>query len=157
LKTILVQACCGPCACDPTIFNEYSKIFYFNGNNFDCRNEYDSRLHAMRLVSKGTIVELYVPREFKTCEECIKYRLSECAKTAKEYGFDCFSTTLTISPHKDTALVNRLGKEVEKEVGVPFIERDLKKNGGYQRSVAISKQMGLYRQNYCGCAKSVRQ
>jgi len=153
MKTILVHACCGPCACAAT-YEDYCYTFYFNGNNFDSRNEYDKRLFAMKQVSMGVIVELYNPKEFISCEECIRYRLLMCAKTAKEYGFDCFSTTLTISPHKDTALVNRIGKEVEKEVGVPFVEKDLKKNGGYQRSVEISKRMGLYRQTYCGCKRS---
>ena len=129
-------------------------MFYFNGNNFDIRNEYDSRFHAMRMVCAGVVAELYIPREFKTCEDCIRYRLHGCAKTAKEWGFDCFSTTLTISPHKDTAEVNKIGRQVAAEVGIPFIEKDLKKNGGYQRSVTISKQMGLYRQTYCGCSRS---
>jgi len=158
MKNMLVQACCGPCACALKDCTEYCVVFYFNGNNFHNRNEYDSRFHAMRLVSMGTVQELYTgPKEFKTCEDCIKYRLHACAKTAKEFGFDCFTTTLTVSPHKDTQLVNRLGREVAKEIGVPFIEYDLKKNNGFQKTVEMSKQLGLYRQNYCGCAKSVRQ
>ena len=139
------------------MFEGFCVVYHFNGNNFDNRNEYDKRLFALRKVSPGTIVELYMPREFANCDECVRYRLMACAKTAKEYGFDCFSTTLTISPHKDTVTVNRIGREVSKEVGLPFIEKDLKANDGFKKSVEISKKMGLYRQNYCGCKNSVRK
>jgi len=158
MKKLLVQACCGPCATSLVNCTDYCMMFYFNGNNFKDRTEFDSRFYAMRLVSIGTIKELYTgPIEFKTCEECIRYRLRMCAKTAKEMEFDCFTTTLTVSPHKDTVLINRIGREVAQDFGIPFIEYDLKKNNGFQKTVEMSKKLGLYRQNYCGCEKSVRQ
>jgi predicted adenine nucleotide alpha hydrolase (AANH) superfamily ATPase len=138
--------------------SQYCVVYYFNGNNFDCRNEYDTRLYALRRAVSGQsiIAELYMPKEFATCEDCIRYRLEKTAQTAKEQGFDCFTTTLTVSPHKNTALVNRIGKEAGAKWGVEFLEFDLKKNNGFAKSVEKSKELGLYRQNYCGCAKSVR-
>jgi predicted adenine nucleotide alpha hydrolase (AANH) superfamily ATPase len=111
----------------------------------------------MLTVDKNTIVEKYIPRTFENCEQCIAYRLTRCAEYAKSRGYDCFTTTLTISPHKDTAMVNKIGRDVSAFYGVPFLELDLKKNGGFARSVEMSKKLGLYRQNYCGCARSVRK
>ena len=158
MKSMLVQACCGPCACALKDNTDFCVVFYFNGNNFNTRNEYDQRLFAVKQVSPGTIVELYTgPKEFASCEDCIRYRLHACAVTAKEYGFDCFSTTLTVSPHQESQVINQIGREVSAQTGVPFIEFDLKKNNGFQKTVEMSKKLGLYRQNYCGCAKSVRQ
>ena len=156
MKKLLVQACCGPCACDPSMF-EGCVIYYFNGDNFDTKNEYESRLYALRRVCSGIILDLYNPKEFTDCQDCIRYRLQKCAETAKNHGFDCFTTTLTVSPHKNTAMINRIGREVGKAVGIPFVEYDLKKDGGFEKTVKISKELGLYRQKYCGCARSVRQ
>ena len=158
MQKLLVQACCGPCACDTSMFEGYSTIYFFNGDNMNTRSEYDSRLFALRRVAQGLIVDMYNgPIEFAVCEDCIRYRLRAAARAAKKHGFDCFTTTLTVSPHKNTAMVNRIGREVAAEVGMPFLELNLKSNDGFARTVKISKELGLYRQNYCGCAKSVRQ
>ena len=159
---MLLQACCGPCACRQEAFADYDVTIFFCGNNFDSSQEYSRRLEALKIVNeklyggKKAIVIPYNPQIFDTCEDCIRERLQQCATAAKEHGFDCFSTTLTVSPHKNTALVNKIGSDVAKDVGVPFIEMNLKKSGGFYKTVEISKQLGLYRQNYCGCAKSVR-
>jgi len=152
-----MQACCGPCGADAFSYSHFNFTYFFNGDNFDTINEYNKRLEAMSTVDKNAIVEPYVARVFAECEDCIGYRLRRCAEVAKSRGFDCFSTTLTVSPHKNTELVNRIGREVAGEVGVPFVEFDLKKNGGFAKSVQRSKELGLYRQRYCGCAKSVIQ
>ena len=153
MKKLLVQACCGCCA---TSFEKGDVTYFFNGDNFDTINEYKKRLEAMLTVDKDCIVEGYEAKVFDSCEECIAYRLRRCAEVALERGFDCFTTTLTVSPHKDSAMVNRIGREVAAEVGVPFLELDLKKNNGFAKSVARSKQLGLYRQRYCGCGESRR-
>jgi len=168
MQKLLVQACCGGCASsDPTdyLYGEINRAdtfirFFFNGDNFDTSEEYRRRLAAFNTVSKHykieSIVEPYSEKIFEKCEDCIKYRLECCAQVAKEQNFDCFTTTLTVSPHKDTATVNQIGREVAVEYGVPFLELDLKKNGGFEKTVKASKELGIYRQNYCGCAKSRR-
>ena len=91
----------------------------------------------------------------KRCTECFKLRLTESAKKAKEYGFDYFSTTLTVSPHKNSQLLNELGKEISNRYSVKYLYSDFKKKEGYKRSVQLAKQYELYRQNYCGCEFSV--
>ena len=147
--SVLFHACCGPCA---TVL--IRQQFYFNGDNFISRDEYDKRLEAMLKVGSDTIVEPYNPKTFDTCEACIKHRLEKCAQTARQNGFTAFSTTLTVSPHKNTAMINEIGRAVSAEVGIPFIELDLKKGNGFARTVAMSRELGLYRQNFCGCKKS---
>jgi predicted adenine nucleotide alpha hydrolase (AANH) superfamily ATPase len=97
------------------------------------------------------------PEGGKRCEACYRLRLFETAKKAKELGFEFFATTLTISPLKSADVLNRIGKEAEKATGVIYIESDFKKKGGYARSIELSREYGLYRQNFCGCVFSKRQ
>ena len=85
------------------------------------------------------------------CTVCYKLRLTKTAQTAKETGFDYFTTTLTVSPLKDAERLNAIGLELADSLGVKWLPSDFKKKGGYLRSVELSKQFGLYRQNYCGC------
>jgi len=85
------------------------------------------------------------------CERCFYFRLKETAKQAKKLGYDCFATTLTTSPHKNSGVINRIGHEVEREIGVKYLVSDFKKGGGFLRSLEIAKKLDLYRQNYCGC------
>lgn len=85
------------------------------------------------------------------CSICFRLRLEETARKAKELGFDLFGTTLTVSPHKNAELINAIGLGIEKEVGIKFLESNFKKNNGYKRSVELSKENNIYRQNYCGC------
>ena len=134
---------------------------FYNGDNMDTEQEFGKRLEAVRVVAErlgaGVIVEPYIPHVFGGCEDCIRHRLCRCARVARAFGYDAFTTSLTVSPHKDTKMVNRIGREVGEAEGVRFIELDLKKKDGFGKSVRASKELGLYRQNYCGCAKSVRQ
>ena len=85
--------------------------------------------------------------------------MSKTAQKAKELGFDCFGTTLTVSPHKNSILINAIGKSVEDEEKIEFIEGNYKKQDGYKKSVELSKKYDLYRQNYCGCkfARSMQE
>ncbi|MBQ8427427.1 MAG: epoxyqueuosine reductase QueH, partial [Clostridia bacterium] len=87
----------------------------------------------------------------KRCEKCFGLRLNKTAKYAKENNFDYFTTTLTVSPLKNAELLNLTGKAVSECVGVKFLPSDFKKKNGYLRSIELSKEFGLYRQNYCGC------
>lgn len=105
-------------------------------------------------VSKGFENE---PERGARCTECFKLRLGETAKLAKEQGFDYFCTTLTISPLKNAELLNEIGHELEKQYGVKWLVSDFKKNNGYLRSTEISKEYGMYRQDYCGCVFSKRE
>ena len=85
------------------------------------------------------------------CEKCFYVRLLQTAKYAKEKGFDVFATTLSVSPHKNSEVINRVGQEISQIVGIEFLAESFKKKDGYLRSITISKELGLYRQNYCGC------
>jgi len=147
LKNILVHACCGPCAATS------SAPYFFNGDNFDTLEEYKRRLDAFNKLDEKKIIEPYSPKSFENCDECIRYRLVRCAKAAIQNGYNCFTTTLTISPHKNTEQINNIGRAIGQEYGIEFIEQDLKKDGGFQKSVVRSKELGMYRQRYCGCKK----
>lgn len=91
------------------------------------------------------------------CGICFSMRLRESARAAKEGGFDYFTTTLTISPLKNAARLNDIGRAAGREFGVPFLPSDFKKKNGYKRSIELSRLFGLYRQNFCGCSFSRRE
>jgi len=97
------------------------------------------------------------PEKGRRCEECIRDRLRRTAAEAKEGGFNAFAAVLTVSPHKDAAMVNRLGTEAGEEYGIEYIPTNLKKQDGFKRSVQLTREMGIYRQDYCGCEYSQRQ
>ena len=96
------------------------------------------------------------PEGGKRCEKCFRLRLESSARYAKERGFDYFTTTLTISPLKNAQLLNSIGSELAEKYGVPWLYSDFKKREGYKRSIILSKEYDLYRQNYCGCVFSKR-
>jgi predicted adenine nucleotide alpha hydrolase (AANH) superfamily ATPase len=85
------------------------------------------------------------------CAVCFKLRLEETVKKAKENGFDLFGTTLTVSPHKNAEIINAIGLSLSEKYGIEYLESNFKKQNGYRRSVELSKENGIYRQNYCGC------
>ena len=90
------------------------------------------------------------------CPVCFKLRLKKTAEKAKELGFDIFTTTLSVSPYKNAEILNEIGKAVANEVGIEYLEANFKKKDGYKRSIELSRQYNLYRQNYCGCKFSKR-
>ena len=96
------------------------------------------------------------PERGKRCEICFDMRLRNTAITAKNEGYDLFATTLTLSPLKNAELINEIGFKIGKEIGIQYLPTDFKKKNGYKMSVELSKQYGLYRQNYCGCVYSKR-
>ena len=96
------------------------------------------------------------PEGGERCSVCFALRLEETAKAAAAGGFDYFTTTLTISPLKNAPLLNEIGERAGAKYGVPFLPSDFKKKDGYKRSIELSAQFGLYRQNYCGCVFSRR-
>ena len=171
MKKMLLHSCCGPCSTAVIDFlkNDYDlTIFYYNPN-IDTQEEYLHRLNEQKRYCKVVNVEVieegYKSEDFLSqvkglenekeggarCPVCFKIRLRRTAQVAKEKGFDCFGTTLTVSPHKNAEIINAIGKEVEKEEGIEFIEGNYKKKDGYKKSIILSKEYNLYRQNYCGC------
>ncbi|MEG0661745.1 MAG: epoxyqueuosine reductase QueH, partial [Anaerovoracaceae bacterium] len=90
----------------------------------------------------------------KRCESCFKLRLIKTAETASLFNFDTFTTTLTVSPHKDYGAISAIAKKIAVSYGVGFLDMDFKKKAGFQRSIALSKKYDLYRQRYCGCEYS---
>jgi hypothetical protein len=133
-------------------------LFFFNPNILP-REEYVIRLNEqIRFVKEAhptvPIIEgEYTPCVPSCCEECFLIRLEETAKTARLHGFDCFTTTLTVSSKKKAALINPIATALGGRFGVEAVSDDFKKKNGYNRSIELSKKYNLYRQVYCGCKK----
>jgi len=175
---LLLHCCCAPCA---SYVLEYLSPFFditalfFNPNIYP-HEEYEKRALMLKLLlSKAKYpnnVELIIddyndasflamaaqlvsaPEGGTRCTGCFELRLGETAKRAKTGGFDYFTTTLSVSPHKDAALLNDLGGRLALKHGITYLYSNFKKHDGYKRSVELSKQYGLYRQSYCGCSSS---
>lgn len=147
--------------------------FFYNPNIYP-QEEYNLRLKNVEsVVLKNTISlisPIYEPEKWhkeikgyeetkeggERCKICIKMRLKETAKKAKDSGFDIFGTTLTTGLNKDSKTINLYGLNIAEEIGIQFYLADFKKNAGFQRGVVLSKEIGLYRQRYCGCVYSLR-
>jgi len=98
-----------------------------------------------------------VPEGGERCRKCFRLRLEEAAKLAAEGKYDYYTTTLSISPLKNAQALNEIGQELETVYKVPYLPSDFKKRGGYQRSIELSREYELYRQNFCGCVYSMRE
>ena len=177
LPNILVHCCCAPCAgfVLELLASEYKCSVLFYNPNIEPQEEYEKRLLAMKnllkrnsLLARVEMKECFYNNEDFTecvssrskepeggsrCSICFQLRLKQTARLAFECGFDYFTTTLSVSPHKNARLINEAGIKAAKEYGVNYLCADFKKNGGFQKSVAISKMYNLYRQNYCGCIR----
>lgn len=169
-KKILIHACCGICSGYPiSLLKEmgYTPVVYFSNSNLDTKDEFERRLEAQKIVCMYHWVDLIVeeynhekflekvkgleeePERGRRCDICIKMRLSEAANKAKELGISYFTTSLVISPHKNFAKITEIGKSLED--GVEYIAIDFKKKDGFLKTNKLSKDLGIYRQNYCGC------
>lgn len=176
MKKMLLHSCCGPCSTQviDVLKNDYDlTIFYFNPNIYP-NEEYLKRLEEQKRYAKIVGVEViegdYNEKSFLEdikglelepegglrCSKCFEYRLRQTAKLAKEKNFDIFSTTLTVSPHKNSKIINEIGEKISQEEGIEYFAGDFKKKDGYKKSIEFSKQYNLYRQNYCGCRFSKR-
>ena len=124
---------------------EQQKVCEFHGVPF-VDGDYDNA--GWRAFVQGLENE---PEGGRRCEKCFAFRLRKTASLAKKNHFDLFATTLSVSPHKNTDVINRVGEEISKELQIQFLPESFKKKDGYLRSIQISKELGLYRQNYCGC------
>lgn len=178
--TLLLHSCCGPCSshCIEALSKHFIITVLWHNPNIQPQSEYLLRLeNQKKLISnlktpeKVALMECpYDVDEFfnvasglenekeggKRCTECFKLRLNQAAKIAKENNFDFFTTTLTVSPHKNAPLINEIGFSEAEKYGVRFLPSDFKKKNGYKRSIELSKQFELYRQNYCGCVFSLK-
>ena len=171
---LLLHSCCAPCssACIEKIKDFFDLTVYYYNPNMDTLQEYNLRLEEQRRfcqeVGVNFACEDYCQQDFSCavkgledepeggarCAVCFRLRLQKTAEFALQNGFEYFTTTLTVSPLKDANLLNLIGQEVANKTGVKWLPTDFKKKGGYQRSVELSKQHNLYRQNYCGCEYS---
>lgn len=172
---LLIHICCAP---DATIgiqrlTDRCRAEGYFFNPNIHPGGEYRRRLEAMKDLAAATgfpfLEGAYDPEVWhetvkgmenepekgKRCIECIRLRLRETARVAREREFSHFAAVLTVSPHKDAEMVNRIGQEAAAEFGVNYIPTNLKKKDGFKISVQLSRMYDLYRQNYCGCVYSL--
>jgi predicted adenine nucleotide alpha hydrolase (AANH) superfamily ATPase len=172
---IVLHICCGVCAAgvvDRLTKEGHEVLGFFYNPNIHPREEYERRLAVARKVAKefGFPLEVapYTQEEWfaatrslenepeggKRCEVCFRLRLNKTYEFLKHSGADAFTTTLTISPRKSAALVNKIGREIG---GEKFLARDFKKQAGFQRAIELAKKWELYRQDYCGCVYSLRK
>lgn len=178
IPSLLLHVCCAPCSsyCLEYLSKYFRVTVYYYNPNISIKEEYEHRLseekrliRSMPFKNPVNIIEgSYDPKEFfdavkglenepeggKRCEKCFALRLESSAKLTKELGFDYYTTTLTISPLKNADLLNSIGEKLAEKYGVSWLSSDFKKREGYKRSIELSKEYGLYRQNYCGCAFS---
>jgi len=168
---LLLHSCCAPCStsCIERLKEAFDLTVYYYNPNIDTKDEFLLRALEQKkycgLVGVKYIEEEYLKAEFletvkglealpeggDRCAKCFYLRLKRTAEKAKSDGYDYFTTTLTVSPLKNAERINGVGKLIEKETGVKFLPTDFKKRGGYLRSTELSREYGLYRQNYCGC------
>ena len=178
---LLLHACCAPCS--SAVLEYLSQYFaitllYYNPNIAPLEEYQKREAELRRLISQMKFthpVELLPcqydgqafvqaarglegePEGGKRCEACFRLRLRYAAQEAARLRFDYYTTTLSISPMKNAPLLNQLGEEIGREFGVAHLPSDFKKKDGYKRSVQLSKEYDLYRQDYCGCAFSKAQ
>jgi predicted adenine nucleotide alpha hydrolase (AANH) superfamily ATPase len=171
---LLLHICCAPDASHgvPAMRERFGVTGFFYNPNIHPGEEFRKRVQATRELQAKLPFPLIVgeggeqaweeavrglagePERGRRCEACIRFRLRETATKAAGLGMGAFGTVLTVSPRKDAAMVNRVGLEVEACTGVRFVVADLKKRDGYLRSVRLSRELGNYRQRYCGCRYS---
>lgn len=177
---LLLHSCCAPCSSYVLEYlTHYFEItvLYFNPN-ISPESEYRERMaeqqrlieqmpheHPIHLIEGDYHPEVFftavkgmedLPEGGERCRVCFEMRLREAARWAAALNADYFTTTLTVGPRKNARVLNEIGQQIEKETGIPYLLSDFKKRGGYNRSIELSAQYGLYRQNYCGCIFSKR-
>lgn len=169
---ILLHACCAICSGYPIKFLRglgYEPVVYFFNPNIYPPEEYFKRLDAQKKLCAyfncELIEENYQPETYnefmkgfenytegsERCNRCIEFRLSKTAQKAKEMGLDFYTTTLSVSPHKNFKAIKSIGNFFSDKFGVNFLDFDFKKQNGFLESNKIAQELGLYRQNYCGC------
>lgn len=170
---ILIHACCGICSGYPIgLLKEmgYEPVVYFCNPNLDTKEEYERRLEAQKVVCLYHWVELIKeeynhelflsavkgletePEKGKRCDKCIELRLRQAANKAQELGINKFTTSLVISPHKNFEKISEIGNSISSEYDdLIYLPLNFKKKDGFLKTNKLSKELGIYRQNYCGC------
>lgn len=175
---LLLHACCAPCSsyCIEYLSDYFEITIYYYNPNIDKKEEYNYRYselerfihefktkYPVHLINAGYHKDDFVqiarglenePERGKRCLKCYRLRLSKSFEYAKTNNFDYVTTTLTLSPHKNSKVINEIGSELENIYGVPYLYSDFKKRDGYKRSIVLSHEYNLYRQDYCGCEYS---
>ena len=172
---VLLHICCGVCAAGVVerLTSEGHEVYgFFYNPNIHPQEEYERRLEAAYKVAEALSFPLevgpYTPEEWfaetgslegepeggRRCEVCFRHRLKNTYLYLQDSGYDAFTTTLTVSPHKSAAVVNKVGQEIG---GDRFLVRDFKKKAGFQRATELAKKWALHRQDYCGCIYSMRR
>lgn len=175
-KRLLLHSCCGPCstACIERLKDYFDITVLYYNPNIEPLEEYNHRKEVQKKVLKEFNIK-YLECDYdnetfrritkslseereggKRCSVCFGIRLKYTANMAKKYQFDYFATTLTVSPHKNSAIINNIGSKIGATLGVKYLYADFKKRDGYKRSIELSKEYDLYRQDYCGCLYSKR-
>ncbi|RLD19391.1 MAG: recombinase [Caldiserica bacterium] len=174
-EKVFLHICCAPDATYPFLYlrgRHYRVTGFFYNPNIHPLSEYEKRLEEVVRFSRVVHMDLEVgkydkdswmerikstenePEGGKRCYICYKMRLEETVRIAKENGFDYFTTTLSISPHKNIKWIFDIGEQLGNKYGVKFIKADFKKRNGFKSSIILSKYYKMYRQNYCGCVFS---
>jgi len=176
MKRILLHVCCGPCSTEVidrlAAGNCALVVFFYNPNIFP-KEEYERRMEEAERFAAGRNIRFikgdrdhdkwleavegleHEPEGGKRCMACFAFRLGEAAMMARREGAEAFTTTLTISPHKNATDVNFAGEEAGKKESVPFISEDFKKKNGFLKSCRAAREAKMYRQDYCGCEFSM--
>lgn len=181
-KRLLLHCCCAPCssAVLERLKDYFSITAYFYNPNITDETEYMKRFAELeRFVNEVYCdredIDVYreesdsglfhdvvrglenEPERGKRCMKCYELRMRKSAIYAIEHGYDFFTTTLSISPHKNAEWINRIGVNLSEQLGIPFLYSDFKKKNGYKRSIELSAEYNLYRQNFCGCEYSRKE
>ncbi len=180
VPSLLLHSCCGPCSsyCIEYLSQYFNiTVFYYNPNIYPDEEYYHRVKEQQKFINAFPTVHPVAfiegdydkdsfydiasgleqePEKGLRCHKCYDLRLRRTAITALEKGFDFFSTTLTISPMKDSQVLNEIGFRIAEEVGVEWLPSDFKKKEGYKRSTELSREYDMYRQDYCGCVYSYR-
>lgn len=176
---LLLQVCCGPCSTQviERLKDYFDMDLYFYNPMIYPREELYKRAENLKIVAEksdfaGKVIipsndikdfeEVALKRkddkEFgRACYDCYKLRLAETARLARDENYEYFTTSLSISPYKNSQWLNEIGEELEKEFGVKYLYADFKKRDGYKKSIELSKKYGIYRQEYCGCIFSKKE
>lgn len=175
-KNVLVHACCAVCSAYPIEKLKemgYNPVLYFFNPNIFPQEEFDRRLKELISYSKKKNIELIVdkqdaegwynciagfenePERGKRCARCFEYRLLFTALKAFKLEYQYFTTTLTVSPHKQSKVIFEIAKELADKYELTFLDIDFKKENGFLKTMQIAKEENFYRQNYCGCEFSI--
>ncbi len=171
MKEILLHICCGPCSIYPLkVLREEAVVTgYFYNPNIHPYTEWKARLETLEkyagdiglnmIYDRRYLLEDFIKgvlkQEGTRCSFCYETRLRSTAKTAKENGFQAFSTTLLVSPYQKHDLIRQIGESVAKDEGIEFVYKDFRP--GYQEASRLSRELGMYRQKYCGCIFSEKE